>query len=261
MLSNRKLQRYFKVQRDLGKTFQHPGGRNATERLLGYVAARRKPENVLELGCGAGATAALLLDSFGCLYTGVDGSRPMLERALAITERFEEKRQLVEADLRSAALPFRASAFDVIIAESVLAILDPENLLPDCARVLRPGGVLAWNDRIWSREISTEARDRLNEVSRAIVGFSAAAMKPATVDDWRRLAEGSGFSVEVFERVQKGHGPGDRKEKLRSRLDLFVHLLIHPPAIPVWARERSMSRTFAGLWGMMEEWLFVCRKP
>ncbi len=260
MPSNRNLQHYFKVQGDLGKTFQHPGGRNATQRLLGHVAALRRPENVLEIGCGAGATAALLLERFGCFYTGVDESRPMLERALAKTERFEGRRHLVEADLRSGTLPFRASAFDVIIAESVLAILDPEDLLPDCSRVLRQGGVLAWNDRIWSGDIPAEARERLNEVSRTIVGFPAAALKPATVDEWRRLAEASGFSVDVVERVLKVDDFRSPREKLRSRLDLFVRLLSHPPAIPVWARERSMSRTFVSLWGMMEEWLFVCRK-
>jgi len=96
--------------------------------------------SILDLGCGTGELARVLVAA-GFQVTGCDISAEMLDRA-------------VQADGPHAigwfwldpgwqALPFGVSAFDAVVASSVLEYVDePAAVLRECARVIRPGGVM-----------------------------------------------------------------------------------------------------------------------
>ncbi|MGH3276472.1 MAG: class I SAM-dependent methyltransferase [Streptosporangiaceae bacterium] len=95
---------------------------------------------VLDLGCGTGDLGRHLASS-GLRVTGCDISANMLSRAAAGDPRGVI--DLLRLDPSWRVLPFLAGHFDAVVASSVLEYTDsPGAVLVECARVLRPGGVM-----------------------------------------------------------------------------------------------------------------------
>ena len=94
---------------------------------------------MLDLGCGTGELArALAAAGFG--VTGCDISAEMLRQAAGTPGRCAG---WVRLEPHWRALPFASAAFDAVVAASVLEyVAEPATVLAECARVLRPGGVL-----------------------------------------------------------------------------------------------------------------------
>lgn len=103
--------------------------------LLRPVAGRAR--RVLDLACGSGGvTAALHAEGLHPMVIGLDRSHAEL-----MVARSRHRVPVVEAD--GLALPFRDGAFDTIVASMALMVMTPlPDVLAECARVLRPGGVL-----------------------------------------------------------------------------------------------------------------------
>jgi ubiquinone/menaquinone biosynthesis C-methylase UbiE len=114
------------------------GLREADAGLLGDIAGR----NVLEVGCGA-AQCSRWLAAHGARVVGVDLSGAMLAAAVSRTRRGGPA--LVQADAR--ALPFAGASFDVACSAygAVPFVADPERIMSEVARVLRPGGAWAFS--------------------------------------------------------------------------------------------------------------------
>jgi SAM-dependent methyltransferase len=103
-------------------------------RLLRGALPRVVHPRVLDLGCGTGAFAVELA-AHGELI-GADMSRLALDFA-----RSRGSFGLVQAD--GSALPFRSESFDAAIGLDVFEHIErDEAALAECARILRPGGVL-----------------------------------------------------------------------------------------------------------------------
>jgi SAM-dependent methyltransferase len=102
-------------------------------------------DRVLDLGCGTGELA-LGLAASGLWVAGCDISPQMLCRAAsapAISDRGCVGWVRLEPDWQS--LPFAPAAFDIVVVASVLEyVADTAAALRECARVLRPGGVLLY---------------------------------------------------------------------------------------------------------------------
>lgn len=95
---------------------------------------------VLDLGCGTGDLARHLAAS-GMVVTGCDISANMLSQAAVADSAGAAEWVPLEPGWE--ALPFAQSSFDAVIAASVLEYVDsPAAVLGECARVLRPGGVM-----------------------------------------------------------------------------------------------------------------------
>ncbi|MGQ0573441.1 MAG: class I SAM-dependent methyltransferase [Pseudonocardia sp.] len=111
------------------------GLREADARLLGDVRGRR----VLEIGCGT-APCARWLAARGAVPVGLDLSGAMLRHAAELGRRTGIEVPLVQAG--AARLPFADASFDLACSAygAVPFVADPERVMREVARVLRPGG-------------------------------------------------------------------------------------------------------------------------
>jgi arsenite methyltransferase len=119
---------------------------------------------VLDLGCGAGTdllVAAQMTGSAGRVI-GVDMTSAMLERARrSATEMGLGNVELHEALIE--ALPLGDASVDVVISNGVIDLVpDKDVVLDEVDRVLRPGGRLQLADVVIHREVSEDARRRID---------------------------------------------------------------------------------------------------
>ena len=110
-------------------------------RLAAATAALAVPGGaLLDLGCGSGELARELAQA-GYQVTGCDIAPQMLRQAAAADRGRAVRWIRLEPGWRE--LPFAARSVDTVIASSVLEyVRAPDEVLAECARVLRPGGRL-----------------------------------------------------------------------------------------------------------------------
>ena len=102
----------------------------------------RPGDRVLDLGCGTGELAGSLAQA-GIRAAGCDISQQMLRLAARDPGRRAGSVQWVQLEPGWRRLPFASAAFDAVVAASVLEyVAEPAAVLRECARVLRPGGVV-----------------------------------------------------------------------------------------------------------------------
>jgi len=107
--------------------------------VLGDVAGL----DVLELGCGA-AQWSISLAGLGARPVGLDVSARQLEHARGAMADAGVEFPLVEASAEDVPLP--DGTFDVVFCDhGAFNFADPGRLVPECARLLRPGGLLAFS--------------------------------------------------------------------------------------------------------------------
>jgi ubiquinone/menaquinone biosynthesis C-methylase UbiE len=98
---------------------------------------------VLELGCGAAEWSRALLRA-GARPVGLDNSAARLEYARAANEEAGVDFPLVHAGAES--VPLEDASFDVVMCDwGAMTFADPFRTVPEAARLLRPGGLLAFS--------------------------------------------------------------------------------------------------------------------
>jgi ubiquinone/menaquinone biosynthesis C-methylase UbiE len=124
----------------------HFGGLEAVD-VLAEKAGIVRGSRVLDVCSGMGGPARYLAHRLGCRVTGLDITQSRHEGAIRLT-RMVGLDDLVDFRLGNAlAMPFEGASFDVVISQEAFAHLpEKPRLIAECARVVRPGGVVAFTD-------------------------------------------------------------------------------------------------------------------
>jgi SAM-dependent methyltransferase len=108
-------------------------------RVLGDV----RGAEVLEYGCGGGQWCRWLA-RMGARPIGLDLSINQLDHAAKLARRARLRIPLVNADAER--VPFADRSFDIVMCDhGAMTFADPRRTVPEVARVLRPGGLFAFN--------------------------------------------------------------------------------------------------------------------
>jgi SAM-dependent methyltransferase len=165
--------------------------------VLGEVAGH----DVLELGCGA-AQWSIALAKAGARPVGLDLSAAQLRHARSLQARAGVAFPLVHASAE--AVPLADSRFDLVFCDhGAMTFADPRRTVPEAARLLRRGGLLAFShgspilDLCW-REDDERAGDRLVTdyfgMHRLDSPDTTSFQLP--YGEWIRLFRANGFEVE-----------------------------------------------------------------
>ncbi|HVF53794.1 MAG TPA: class I SAM-dependent methyltransferase [Actinomycetota bacterium] len=101
-----------------------------------------KDKDVLEFGCGA-AQWSVELSLYGARVVGLDNSAKQLGYARATAAEAEVPLPLVQAS--GEFIPFADASFDIVFSDyGAMTWVDPVHSIREAARVLRPGGLLAF---------------------------------------------------------------------------------------------------------------------
>lgn len=146
----------------------HYGGLLAVE-LLARRAEIRPGSRVLDVCAGLAGPGRFLARRFGARVTGVELHPGRCLGALRLTRRvgLEVHVTMVRADAQL--LPFRSGSFSAAVSqEALLHVADKGAVLAECARVLEPGGRLAFTDWIATGRLADGERRRLAEWMAAV---------------------------------------------------------------------------------------------
>jgi arsenite methyltransferase len=130
-----------------------------------WLLGRIEPgATVLDLGCGAGTDLLIAAQMIGPegRVVGVDMTVSMLDRARASADEMglgnvELHEALIEA------VPLDDASVDVVISNGVIDLVpEKDAVFDEIDRVLRPGGRLQLADVVIHREVSEDARRRID---------------------------------------------------------------------------------------------------
>jgi SAM-dependent methyltransferase len=158
--------------------------------------------DVLELGCGA-AQWSIALASDDARPVGLDQSLVQLKHARANCDSAGATFPLVAAS--GEATPFRAASFDVVFCDhGAMSFCDPAVTVPEVARLLRPGGVLAFCHATPLVYLTWDVRRERQDtrLHRSYWELGRLYLGDGTIDfqlphgEWIRLLREHGFVVE-----------------------------------------------------------------
>lgn len=124
----------------------HVRGRAATAELA-CLAEPPAGARVLDVGCGLGGSARWLATERGCRVVGLDLTWDYCRAAAFLSARLKLDNRTIFVQGSALRLPFADASFDLVWTEHVqMNIADKDRFYAEIARVLRPGGRLAFYD-------------------------------------------------------------------------------------------------------------------
>ena len=169
----------------------HFGGLAATDTLARLVNISRST-HILDVCCGLGGPARYLAYHYGSQVTGIDLNQSRVDGAIRLTAMvgLEEKVSFNRANALSSALP--SDEFDALIAQEAFChIPNKPQLLTECVRLLKPGGLIAFTDILATPSMTNTVRKRLQKE------MTFAELE--TLDGYQILLEASGCVLKKAE--------------------------------------------------------------
>ena len=174
-------------------------------------AARAVGGKILEVGVGTG----LSFDDYDATteITGIDLCAPMLEKARAkmATGRYPYVKAVQQMDAHQ--MTFADATFDCVVAQFVITLVaNPEQVLSECHRVVKPGGRIILVNHLYSERGMAAAVERWAAKKTRALGLRpefpfarlqawATANKDATLVERRKVAPFGIYTLVSFERT------------------------------------------------------------
>ena len=135
-----------------GEGFLSPGGADEVGRVLDGVDMAGK--TILDIGCGSGAIACLLVDRYDAAHvTGIDVEDPVCNAARTRAAAAGLTDRITITKVTPGPFPFDADRFDVVFSkDSIIHIPDKAAMAAESFRVLKPGGMFAASDWLISHD-------------------------------------------------------------------------------------------------------------
>lgn len=141
----------------------HFGGLEANDLLIGR-AGFAPSHRVLDVCSGMGGPARYLAHRVGCQVVGLDLTQSRVESAQRLTA-LVGLQHLVSFHCGNALqMPFEADGFHGVMGQEAWChVPNKPQLIAECARVLKPGGVMAFTDILRTAHLGPEEAQRLQQ--------------------------------------------------------------------------------------------------
>ena len=208
--------------------------RSAQEQLVAVLAERagvEPGEEVLDVGCGYGASGRWLADRLACRVTGITLSRRQARFGRRRNDRLRggNRPRVLRAD--AAHLPFPESSFDVVwVVECLEHLEDKPSFIRAAAHRLRPGGRLAVCSWMRGERLGPAGESLVAEVCERFLCPSL-----ATAWDYASWCRESGLRVAFSEELTG---------RVRPTWDVVVRRVGRPWLAPVKALLHPSNRHF-----------------
>jgi len=177
-------------------------------------AARAVGGRILEVGVGTG----LSFDDYDASteITGIDLCEPMLAKARTkiASGRYPYVKDVLLMDAH--AMSFADATFDCVVAQFVITLVaDPEQVLSQCRRVVKPGGKIVLVNHLYSERGAAAAIERWAAKRTRNLGLRpefpfarlvswAQADRGARLIERRKIAPFGVYTLVCFERIGEG---------------------------------------------------------
>jgi len=181
-------------------------------RRVAAAEARSHGGKILEVGVGTG----LSFDDYDASteITGIDLSEPMLDKARAkmATGRYPWVKRVLQMDAHRMSFP--DASFDCVVAQFVITLVEnPEQVLSECHRVVKPGGRIILVNHLYSEVGVAAAVERWTAQRTRGLGLRpefpfarleawAQSNKDAVLIERRKIPPFGLYTLVCFERTQ-----------------------------------------------------------
>lgn len=169
----------------------HPGGLDLTEHLA-RQAGISEDVIVLDIGSGRGSSACFLAEFCNCRIQGIDLSSQTLAHAHVKAARRDMSTRVRFYVADGEEMPFKDNSFDFVVSECSFSLMSDKSAgAAEIARVLKPGGKLAFTDMFLQHRFSDELK--------RLVPFDCCFTGAQTREDYATLFGWAGLEEKIFE--------------------------------------------------------------
>lgn len=215
----------------------HYGGTQAND-ALARLAQLQAHDHVLDVCCGLGGPSRYFAHNFGCRVSGIDLTQSRIVGARRLTQMVGLEKQIDFQTGNALDMPFQNASFDVLISQEAFChVPNKDQLIAECARVLKPGGRMAFTDILATPQTTEAIRAKLqagmaflelNTTACYVAALESSGCEVVEVQDlsgpWceilsERLAMYRGLKDQTVERYGQAH-----YEKWDGAYSFFVGL-------------------------------------